>query len=61
MSVSGVLFEAEDPLKPDEAVELSIVFQAGGRHIPSSLVTTSGHVVRIEPRTPAAIAVKFAS
>jgi hypothetical protein len=61
MSVSGVLFEAEVPLNPDEAVELSIVFQAAGRHIPSSLVTTSGHVVRTEPRIPAVIAVKFAS
>ena len=61
MSVSGVLFEAEVPLNPDEAVELSIMFQAGGRHIPSSLVTASGHVVRTEPKIPAVIAVKFAS
>jgi len=61
MSVSGVLFEAEDPLRPDEAVELSIMFQANGRHIPSSLVSANGFVVRTEPRIPAVIAVKFAS
>ena len=39
----------------------NIMFQAAGRHIPSSLVTTNGHVVRTEPRVPAVIAVKFAS
>jgi len=61
MSVSGVLFEAQEPLDPDEAVELSIMFQAGGRHIPSSLVTASGFVVRTEPKIPAVIAVKFDS
>ena len=61
MSVSGILFEAEETLKHDEAVELLIVFEATGRHIPSSMVTTSGSVVRTEPRVPAVIAVKFAS
>jgi hypothetical protein len=61
MSVSGILFEAQEPLNHDEAVELLIVFEATGRQIPSSLVTTSGNVVRIEPRVPAVIAVKFAS
>jgi PilZ domain len=61
MSVSGVLFQAKEPLDPDEAVELSIMFEATGRHIPSSLVTTTGHVVRTESKVPAEIAVKFAS
>ena len=61
MSVSGVLFQAEDPLVPDEAVEVSIVFQAGGRHIPASLVTAIGYVVRTEPKVPVEIAVKFDS
>jgi hypothetical protein len=61
MSVSGILFEAQEPLKHDEAVEMLIVFEATGRHIPASLVTTSGSVVRTEPRVPAVIAVKFAS
>ena len=61
MSVSGVLFEAQESLSPDEAVELSIMFQATGRHIPSSLVTASGFVVRTEPKVPAVIAVKFDS
>ena len=61
MSVSGVLFEAESPLDADEAVEVSIMFQAAGRHIPSSLVTASGYVVRTEPKVPAVIAVKFDS
>jgi hypothetical protein len=61
MSVSGILFEAQEPLKHDEAVELLIVFEATGRQIPSSMVTTSGSVVRTEPKVPAVIAVKFAS
>ncbi|HTL02538.1 MAG TPA: PilZ domain-containing protein [Vicinamibacterales bacterium] len=61
MSVSGILFEAQEPLKHDEAVELLIVFEATNRHIPSSMVTTSGSVVRTEPKVPAVIAVKFAS
>jgi hypothetical protein len=61
MSISGVLFEAQEPLPPDEIVELSIMFQATGRHIPSSLVNASGSVVRTEPKIPAVIAVKFAS
>jgi hypothetical protein len=34
MSVSGILFEAQEPLKHDEAVELLIVFEATNRHIP---------------------------
>jgi hypothetical protein len=59
MSISGVLFEAEEPLPPAEPVELSIMFQATGRHIPSSLVTASGFVVRTEPKVPVVIAVKF--
>jgi hypothetical protein len=61
MSVSGVLFVAADSLDPDEAVEVSIMFHAADRHIPSSLVTASGCVVRIEPKSPAVIAVKFDS
>jgi PilZ domain-containing protein len=61
MSISGVLFEAAEPLSADEAVELSIMFQAPGRQISSSVVSTSGYVVRTESKIPAVIAVKFAS
>ena len=60
MSVSGVLFEAQEALSPDDAVEISILFEAQGRQIPGSLITTSGHVVRTESKVPALIAVKFA-
>jgi hypothetical protein len=59
MSLSGVLFEAAEPISTDEVVELSIMFQSPGRQIPSSVVSTSGYVVRTEPKIPAVIAVKF--
>ena len=59
MSVSGVLFQAEGPLAPEEALELSIIFQTAAH--PSSVVNAIGHVVRTEQKTPTVIAVKFAS
>ena len=61
MSISGVLFEAAEPLTPNEDVELSIMFQAPGRGITSTFVRTGGSVVRTEPKVPALIAVKFSS
>jgi hypothetical protein len=59
MSVSGVLFEAAEPLTANENVELSIMFQAPGRGVTSTFVRTGGHVVRSELKVPARIAVKF--
>ena len=59
MSVSGVLFEAVEPLSANDIVELSIMFQTPGQRIPSSVVC-AGHVVRTESKLPALIAVKFA-
>jgi hypothetical protein len=59
MSLSGVLFEAVEPLPANEIVELSIMFQAPGQRIPSSVVC-AGHVVRTDSKLPALIAVKFA-
>jgi len=59
MSVSGVLFEAVEPLSANDIVELSIMFQTPGQRIPSSVVC-AGHVVRTEAKLPALIAVKFA-
>ena len=59
MSLSGVLFEALEPLSANDAVELSILFQTPGQRAASSVVRTSGYVVRTEPRMPALIAVKF--
>jgi hypothetical protein len=61
MSVSGVLFEAAEPLTTNEDVELSIMFQAPGRGVTSTFVRTCGSVVRTEPKVPALIAVKFSS
>ena len=58
MSLSGVLFEAVEPLSANEVVELSIMFQAPGR-APSSVIC-AGRVVRSESKLPALIAVKFA-
>jgi hypothetical protein len=59
MILSGVLFEAVEPLSANEIVELSIMFQAPGQRIPSSVVC-AGHVVRTDSKLPALIAVKFA-
>jgi hypothetical protein len=59
MSVSGVLFEAVEPLSANDIVELSIMFQNPGQRITSSVVC-SGQVVRTESKLPARIAVKFA-
>lgn len=61
MSVSGVLFEAAEPLPTNEVVELSIMFHTPGQRVPSSVVC-AGHVVRTESELPAPrIAVKFES
>lgn len=59
MSLSGVLFEAVEPLSANEEVELSIMFQTPGQRAASSVVRTRGSVVRTEPKMPARIAVKF--
>jgi hypothetical protein len=59
MSLSGVLFEAVEPLSANEVVELSIMFQAPGQRVPSSVIC-AGRVVRTEAKLPARIAVKFA-
>jgi hypothetical protein len=59
MSLSGVLFETTEPLSAQEAVELLIMFQAPGRCLASSVVTTGGYVVRSEQNMPPRVAVKF--
>jgi hypothetical protein len=60
MSLSGVLFEAAEPLSANEAVELSIMFQPLGQRVPPTVVRAAGFVVRTESKVPARIAVKFA-
>jgi hypothetical protein len=59
MSLSGVLFEAVEPLSANEVVELSIMFQTPGLLVPLNVVC-AGHVVRTDSKLPALIAVKFA-
>ena len=59
MSLTGVLFEAAEPLSANESVELSIMFQTPGQRTASSVVHTCGFVVRTERKIPTLIAVKF--
>jgi hypothetical protein len=59
MSLTGVLFEAAEPLSANDSVELSIMFQTPGQHAASSVVRTRGYVVRTDPKMPPLIAVKF--
>ena len=59
MSLSGVLFEAVEPLTANEPVELSIRFQTPGQRAASSVIRTGGYVVRTEAKMPPLIAVKF--
>jgi hypothetical protein len=60
MSISGVLFVGQPPPSLDEMLELSILIEAPDRRLPSSLVGTTGRVVRAEPTLPGAVAVEFA-
>ena len=59
MSLTGVLFEATEPLSANDSVELCIMFQTPGQRAASSVVRTRGYVVRTEPKRPALVAVKF--
>jgi len=59
MSISGVLFVAQDPLTPEDRVELSIWIEAPDRRVPTSVVGAMGRVVRTEPSLPGAVAVQF--
>ncbi len=57
ISLSGILFRAEDPLSLDSPVELRIWIQAPG--IEPTLVSAAGRVVRSEISLPDLVAVKF--
>jgi len=59
MSLTGVLFEATEPLSANDSVELSIMFQTPGQRAASTVVRARGYVVRTEPKMPALVAVKF--
>jgi hypothetical protein len=57
ISLSGILFRAENPLSIDSAVDLRIWIQAPG--LEPTLVSAGGRVVRSDVSLPDGIAVKF--
>jgi hypothetical protein len=57
ISLSGILFRAENPLAIDSAIDLRIWIQAPG--LEPTLVSAGGRVVRSDASLPDGIAVKF--